>query len=130
MGQFHSISHSGMKLFEKPIESTIGGIVIDLASSPLSAGEHRLAISAGIGGVEIYLPRYAKFVVEGSAVIGGQDVHEGVPIWDRMLEKMKSWLQLPAQVPQHAVENPHPDQEILIRIAIDGAIGGLDIYRV
>lgn len=129
-GQFHSVSHSGMALFKEPIKSTVGGIVIDLASAPLSPGEHKLQIEAGIGGIEIYLPRYAKFVIEGGSAIGGQDVHDGVPVWDRMLERVKGWLKLSNQVPLHAVENPHPGEEIMIRIAIDGAVGGLDIYRI
>jgi hypothetical protein len=129
-GQFHSISHSGMAVFAQPITSTVGGIVIDLASAPLPAGEHRLRIEAGIGGIAIYLPRYAKFVVEGGTAIGGHDVHEGVPVWDRMIDKVKGWLHLSNRVPLRAVANPHPDRQILIRIAIDGAVGGLDIYRV
>ena len=128
-GQFHSISHSGMALFEQPIQSVVGGLVIDLASAPLAPGEHRLRVEAGIGGIEIYLPRYVKFVVEGGSALGGQDVHDGLPVWDRLLERFKGWLHLSSQVPSHAVENPS-DQPIMIRIVVDGMVGGLDIYRL
>lgn len=128
-GQFHSISASGMALFTQRIESTVGGIVVDLASAPITPGEHRLEIEAGIGGIEIYLPKDVKFIVEGSAAIGGQDIHDGLPVWDRMLEKMKGWLHLPTQVPKHIVEPP-AGEPVFIRIVIDGAIGGLDIYRM
>jgi len=73
---FHSISYAGMKIFDAPIESTIGGIEVDLASAPITPGEYRLELDATIGGIEIYLPSYVTFTIEGSAAIGGQDVHE------------------------------------------------------
>src|SRR5690606_6386731 len=113
-GQTHSIAHSGMALFDHPIRTLVGGTVIDLASAPLEPGEHRLEIEPGLGGVEIYLPRSVKFVVER----GGEDVHDGLPWWDRLVRRIKV--------------APQPDQPILIRIAIDGerVTGGLDIYRV
>jgi hypothetical protein len=116
-GQYHSISHSGMTLFDHPIQSLFGGIVVDLASAPLAPGEHRLEIEAGLGGVEIYLPRYAKFVVEGGAAVGGQDVHDGLSLWDRLFKRV-------------TVAPAGHDQPVLIRIVVDRLIGGLDIYRL
>jgi hypothetical protein len=130
MGQFHSISHSGMKLFDHPIESTIGGIEIDLASAPLTPGEHRMEIEATIGGIEIYLPSYVKFTVEGGAAIGGQDVHNGLPIWTRVLHKSMSLFRMQPKIPAHAVPDPDPSQPISIHFVIEGGVGGLDIYRL
>jgi hypothetical protein len=130
MGQFHSISHSGMAIFDRPISSTIGGIVVDLASAPINPGEHKLEIDAAIGGVEIYLPRYVKFVVEGGAAIGGQDVHDGLGFFGGIGHRLAHLFRLSNQVPLQAVENPHPDQPITIHLVIDGGIGGLDIYRI
>jgi predicted membrane protein len=116
-GQYHSIAHSGMALFDRPIRSLVGGTVIDLASAPLVPGEHRLEIETGLGGVEIYLPRYVRFVVE-SGDLGGEEVHEGLPLWDRLFRRIK------------VAPPPGGDRPILIRISIDRVIGGLDIYRV
>jgi hypothetical protein len=129
-GQFHSISASGMALFTRPIESTLGGVVVDLASAPIAPGKHRLEITAGIGGIEIYLPRSVMFIVEGSAAVGGRDIHEGLPVWDRTIERVKAWLRLPTQVPKRAVDSGDPAHPVVIHIVVDGAIGGLDIYRM
>jgi hypothetical protein len=121
----HSIAASGMALFKYPITSTIGGIEIDLASAPIEPGEHRLEIEAAIGGIEIYLPSYVKFTVEGGATIGGYDVHEGPGV----LNKLSRALHL-SRVPLRAVPQPDPSQPISIHFVIDGGIGGIDIYRL
>jgi hypothetical protein len=126
MGNYHSISAAGMKIFDHPIESTIGGIEVDLASAPIEPGEHRLEIEATIGGIEIYLPRYVQFTVEGGAAIGGQDIHNGLPIWTRVLQKLRLSNKLPAR----AVPHPDPAKPISIHFVIEGGIGGLDIYRL
>jgi hypothetical protein len=120
----HSISHSGMKIFDYPIESTIGGIEIDLASAPIAPGEHRLVISAMVGGIEIYLPRYVTFTVEGGPAIGGYDVHDGPGLWNKLMAKLGS------NVPVRAVDSPDPTKPTSIHFVIDGGVGGIDIYRV
>jgi hypothetical protein len=125
---YHSISHAGMKIFEHPIESTIGGLEVDLASAPIDPGEHRLQLEATIGGIEIYLPSYVKFTVEGSAAIGGQDVHDGLPVWTRFGQRLGSVFGIKPKYPSRAV--PNPGQPISIHFVIDGGIGGLDIYRI
>lgn len=127
---FHSISYAGMKIFDAPIESTIGGIEVDLASAPITPGEHRLELDAMIGGIEIYLPSYVTFTIEGSAAIGGQDVHEGLPIWTRMWQKSRAMLGLGNKLPAKAVPHPDPGKPISIHFVIDGGVGGLDIYRL
>jgi hypothetical protein len=129
-GQFHSISASGMAIFDKPISSTLGGIVVDLASAPIDPGEHVLEIDAGVGGIEIYLPRYVKFTVEGGSGIGGQDVHEGLGLWDKLVHKVKDALHLPNQIPEHAAASPDPSRPVNLKIRVDGVVGGLDIYRL
>jgi hypothetical protein len=126
----HSISASGMALFDHPITSTIGGIEIDLASAPLAPGAHRLEIESTIGGIEIYVPRYITFTVEGGAAIGGYDVHDGPGVWNKLVQKLRSVVRLSASVPIHAVDNPDPSKPISIHFVIDGGVGGIDIYRV
>jgi predicted membrane protein len=120
----HSISHSGMKIFDHPIESTFGGIEIDLATAPITPGEHRLEISGTVGGIEIYLPQYVTFTVEGGAAIGGFDVHDGPGIWNKLIAKLGS------NVPVRAVDRPDESKSTSIHFVIDGGIGGIDIYRL
>jgi hypothetical protein len=126
----HSISASGMALFKHPIVSTIGGIEIDLASAPLEPGAHRLEIESTIGGIEIYVPRYVQFTVEGGAAIGGYDVHDGPGVWNKLVHKLRSMVRMPGVTPIRAVDNPDPSKPIAIHFVIDGGVGGIDIYRV
>jgi hypothetical protein len=125
LAMMHSILHSGgMKIFDHPIESTIGGIEIDLATAPITPGEHRLEIIAAFGGIEIYLPHYVTFTVEGGPAIGGYDVHDGPGIWNKLVAK------LGGNVPVRAVDRPDDTKPTSIHFVIKGGIGGIDIYRL
>src|ERR1041385_436297 len=128
MASYHSISLSGMALFERPIETTIGGIELDLASAPIDPGEHELHVGAAIGGIEIYVPSYVKLVVQGGAAIGGYDVHEGLVFFGHMWRKWSKLFGASTPIPVQAV--PAPEQPITIRLFIDSGIGGIDIYRL
>ena len=130
MGTTHSIAHSGMALFGTPIQSTIGGLVIDLASAPIEPGDHELRIEAGIGGIEIYLPRHVKFVVDGGSAIGGQDVHEGHGLLNTIGRKLGGLVGWHSPIPDEAVPSPDPTKPTTIRLVIEGVIGGIDIYRL
>jgi hypothetical protein len=126
----HSISASGMMLFEQPIRSTFGGITIDLASAPIAPGEHRLEIDGGFGGIEIYIPRYVEFAIEGGAELGGQDIHDGLGLWEWLVNRVRDALRLPKAIPDQAVANPDPGKPIKIRMVISNLAGGIDIYRI
>lgn len=126
----HSISDRGMGIFAKRIEALIGGIEVDLVSAPIEPGEHRLEIETSVGGIEIYLPKYVKYTLEGGAVIGGQDVHVGFPWWSRLGRRIAKMAFMPSRIPNEAVPNPSPDQPITIHLVIEGGIGGVDIYRL
>ncbi|HEY1557229.1 MAG TPA: LiaF domain-containing protein [Kofleriaceae bacterium] len=119
-----------MALFDNPIVSTIGGIEIDLASAPIAPGAHRLQIEATIGGIEIYVPEHVKFTIEGGAIIGGYDVHEGLPWWTRLGSSMLKLVGARTKIPQHAVPNFNPDELTTIHFVIEGGIGGIDVYRL
>ncbi len=126
MSQFHSISISGMALFDRPIHSMIGGLTIDLASAPLAAGQHRLELDVTVGGIEIYVPHYVQFTMEGGAVVGGYDVHDGGDLGTRILR----WFRIPTQIPTRAVANPDPANPPRLHFVIDGGVGGVDVYRL
>jgi hypothetical protein len=127
-GQYHSIAVSGMALFRQPIHSTIGGITIDLASAPLAPGVHELRIESAIGGVEIYVPSYVKFSVEGGRIVGGYDVHEGLGWIGRARNSLRRMFRMPNHIPERVA--PAPNEPVTIRVVLDGAFGGLDVYRL
>jgi hypothetical protein len=127
-GQYHSISVSGMQLFRRPIQSTVGGITIDLASAPLVPGVHELRIESAFGGVEIYMPAYVQFTVEGGRIIGGYDVHDGLGWIERAESKLRRVFRMANQIPKRVA--PAPVEPVTIRILLDGVAGGLDVYRL
>jgi len=130
-GQFHSISTSGMMLFQQgAFNSGMGGVVLDLASAPIEPGEYNLEINAAMGGVEIYLPRYVQFTIDGTSVFGGTNIHEGLGWWKSMTARVKDTFSISNQVPEFAVAPIDPERPVKIRFLINSGMGGVNIYRL
>jgi hypothetical protein len=134
-GQTYSIAHSGMQLFEQGrINTAMSSTVIDLVSAPIEPGEYRLEISVTMGGVEIFLPRYVQFTLEGSAFAGGRNVHDGLyegpVIWETMERKLRYMVSLPDQPPDFAIAPPNPARPVRIHFVTHITMGGVDIYRL
>jgi hypothetical protein len=129
-GSFFSISHAGVDIFKEKITSGIGGIVIDLVTAAIPPGEYTMELESGIGGIEIYLPTYAKFTISGTSVLGGADVHEGLGFWGALTHKVKDKLHLTSQIPEHAVAPEDPSKPVKITFKITRGAGGVDIYRL
>ena len=129
-GQHHSISNSGMMLFQQgSITSVVGGIELDLVSAPIDPGEYTLQINAAVGGVDIFLPHYVQFTIDGGSVFGGQDVHNGVDQWHKMQRKLRRIVQLPDEPPAFALAN-HDERPVSIHFMLQMGAGGVDIYRL
>lgn len=129
--QYYSISISGMMLFEQgPIKTGMGGVTIDLASAPIEPGEYTMQIETGMGGVEIYLPRYVQFTTDGGPAFGGVNLHEGLGVWKTLGHKIKDALHLPDQIPDHALADFDPERPVRIHFIIKTGMGGIDIYRL
>jgi Domain of unknown function (DUF4342)/Cell wall-active antibiotics response 4TMS YvqF len=134
-GQAYSISHSGMQLFEQgKINTLMSSTVIDLVSAPIEPGEYRLEISVTMGGVEIFLPRSVQFTLEGSAIAGGRNVHdgyyEGPHIWEITRQKLRYVVNLPEQPPDFAIAPANPGRPVRIHFVTHITMGGVDIYRL
>ncbi len=134
-GQAYSIAHSGMQLFEQGrINTLMSSTVIDLVSAPIEPGEYRLEISVTMGGVEIFLPRSVQFTLEGSALAGGRNVHdgyyEGPHIWETTKQKLRYVVNLPEQPPDFAIAPFNPDRPVRIHFVTHITMGGVDIYRL
>lgn len=130
-GQAYSISLSGMQLFEQgKINTLMSGTVIDLVSAPIEPGEYRLEINVTMGGVEIFLPRYVQFALEGTAIAGGRNVHEGPGVWETMKQKLRYTVSLPDQPPDFALAPSNPERPVRIHLVTHIMMGGVDIYRL
>jgi hypothetical protein len=130
-GQAYSISYSGMQLFQQGKMNTLmSGTVIDLVSAPIEPGEYRLEINVTMGGVEIFLPRYVQFTLEGSAFAGGRNVHEGPGVWETMRQKLRYIINLPDQPPDFATAASNPERPVRIHFVTHIMMGGVDIYRL
>jgi hypothetical protein len=126
---FYSISHSGMALFDEPIESETG-LTIDLVSAPLAPGHHELSVRTSFGGIEIYLPRHVKFTVESERRHGGYEVHEGHGALNRIGRTLRKWLGVRSRIPDRAVDADDPSQPTTLHLVIEGRWGGVDVYRI
>jgi hypothetical protein len=130
-GQSYSIAHSGMLLFEQgSIKTLMSGTVIDLVSAPIEPGEYRLEISVTMGGVELFLPRSVQFTLEGSAIAGGRNVHEGPGVWETMKQKLRYVVTLPDQPSDFALAPSNPERPVRIHFVTHITMGGIDIYRL
>jgi hypothetical protein len=130
-GQSYSISQSGMRLFQQgPISTLMSGTQIDLVSAPIEPGEYRLEINVTMGGVEIFLPRYVQFTLEGSSIAGGRTVHEGPEMWETMKRKLRYIVNLPDSPPDFAFAPPDPERPVRIHFVMHIIMGGVDIYRL
>lgn len=130
-GQDYSISRDGVGLLQNgKISTAIGGITIDLASAPIPPGDHHIEISTVMGGVEIYLPRYVEFTVDGSSVMGNKEVYNGLDFWTALLKKFQDLLHLPSDIPSHAIAPADSSRPVTIHFLINTGMGGVDIYRL
>ena len=120
-----------MRLFEQgAIKTLMSGTVIDLVSAPIPPGEYRLEIHVTMGGVEIFLPHYVEFTLEGSAIAGGRTVHEGPQVWETMKQKLRHLVQLPDQPLDFMFATYNPEQPVRIHFVTHITMGGIDIYRL
>ncbi len=129
-GQVFSISASGKLLFsQETLSSTIGGILVDLVSAPIDPGDYRLHIKTGFGGVEIFLPHYVQYTIEGGSGFGGRDTHNGTKSWNHMRQQLQGTADLPHDVPPYA-QASHEEHPVTIRFEIETGLGGVDIYKL
>jgi hypothetical protein len=120
-----------MRLFEQgAIKTLMSGTVIDLVSAPIESGEYRLEITVTMGGVELFLPRSVQFTLEGSAIAGGRNVHEGSGVWETMKQKLRYVVTLPDQPPDFAIAPSNPERPVRIHFVTHITMGGVDIYRL
>ena len=97
-------------------------------SAPIDSGEYTLEINTALGGVDIYLPHYVQFTIDGSSVFGGRDVHNSVA-WRKMRKKVRHIVLLPDEPPAFALAN-HDERPVSIHFILTTTVGGIDIYQL
>lgn len=129
--QLYSISHSGMFLFQQsPFVAVMGSIAIDLVSAPIEPGDYQLEVSATMGSVEVFLPHYVQFTVEGGVSMGGSNVHEGPGAWEVIKQKLRSQILLPDRPPDFAIAESNPERPVRLRFITHVTMGSVELYRL
>jgi len=129
--QLYSISHSGMFLFQQsPYVAVMGSITIDLVSAPMEPGDYQLEVSATMGSVEVFLPHYVQFTVEGGVSMGGGNVHEGPGAWEVIKQKLRPQIMLPDRPPDFAIAESNPERPVRIRFITHVTMGSVELYRL
>jgi hypothetical protein len=129
--QLYSISHSGMFLFQQsPYVAVMGSIAIDLVSAPIEPGDYQLEVGATMGSVEVFLPHYVQFTVEGGVSMGGSNVHEGPGAWEVIKQKLRSQILLPDRSPDFAIAESNPERPVRIRFITHVTMGSVELYRL
>jgi len=128
---FISIAHAGTALFEQgPIQVGVGSVSIDLVSAPIPPGEYDLEIVSGVGSVEIYIPNYVQFTVNGGAFAGSTEIYEGLPLWERIGHSINDALGIKNRIPDHAVAPASSEQQVRIDLHVKTGFGSIEIYRL
>jgi Cell wall-active antibiotics response LiaF, C-terminal len=129
--QLYSISHSGMSVFQQgPFVAVMGSIMIDLVSAPLEPGEYQVEVSATMGSIEVFLPHYVQFTVEGGVSMGDNNVHEGPGAWEVIKQKLRTQILLPDQPPDYAIAQSNPERPVRIRFITHVTMGSVELYRL
>ena len=129
--QLYSISHSGMFVFQQgPFVAVMGSVMIDLVSAPIEPGEYQLEVSATMASVEVFLPHYVQFTVEGGVSMGGSNVHEGPGAWETIKQKLRPQILLPDQPPDFAIAESNPERPVHIRFITHITMGSVELYRL
>jgi len=129
--QLYSISHSGMFVFQQgPFVAVMGSVMIDLVSAPIEPGEYQVELNATMGSVEVFLPHYVQFTVEGGVSMGGSNVHEGPGAWEIIKQKLRPQILLPDQPPDFAIAESNPERPVRIRFITHITMGSVELYRL
>ncbi len=129
--QLYSISHSGMFVFgQGPFVAVMGNVMIDLVSAPIEPGEYQVEVSATMASVEVFLPHYVQFTVEGGVSMGGSNVREGPGAWEIIKQKLRPQILLPDQPPDFASAESNLERSVRIRFITHITMGSVELYRL
>jgi hypothetical protein len=110
--------------------TVMGSLVIDLVSAPISPGTYDIRLTAAMGSIQIFLPAYARVLLNGETFWSGRRVVHGEAFWQEMQNAaLNSNLQVPNTVPAWATAS-HEEYPVTLRFTINTIMGGLHIYQL
>lgn len=129
-GQEFSISQLGLAIFQEDFTTLMSGVDIDLATMPIPPGQYELRVNSTMTGVEIYLPHYVRFTINGNSIMSSKDIHSGAKYWRKLTRKFKKIMSLPDYPPEFALTDFNPQQPVIIHLMLNTAMSGVSIYQL
>ena len=112
------------------ITTVMGALVIDLVSAPITPGTYDIRLNAVMGGIQLFLPAYARVQVNGETFWGGNQVYRGETFWQEMRKAFaNSTIHVPTTLPVWATAS-YEEYPVTLRFTINTTMGGAQIYQL
>jgi predicted membrane protein len=110
--------------------TVMGALVIDLVSASITPGTYHIRLNAVMGGIQIFLPAYARVQLNGETFWGGNRVYRGEAFWQEMRKAFTNTiLQVPPTPPAWATAS-YEEHPVTLQLAISTTMGGAHIYQL
>ena len=110
--------------------TVMGALVIDLVSAPIPAGTYDIRLNAVMGGIQIFLPAYAKVQLNGETFLGGKHIYHSKAFSDEMQQAFASSnIQVPTTLPAWATAS-YEEYPVTLRFTINTTMGGAQLYQL
>ncbi len=110
--------------------TVMGALVIDLVSAPIEPGTYDIRLNAVMGGIQLFLPAYAKVHLNGETFLGGNRVYRGEAFWREMRKAFANTIvPVPSTPPVWATAS-YEDHPVTLHLTISTTMGGAHIYQL
>ena len=110
--------------------TVMGALVIDLVSAPIPEGTYDIRLTAIMGGIQIFLPAYAKVQLNGETFWGGKRTYHGAAFSEEMRQAFaNSTIHVPTTLPVWATAS-YEEYPVTLRFTINTTMGGAHIYQL
>lgn len=110
--------------------TVMGSLIIDLVSAPITPGTYHIRLNAVMGGIQIFLPAYAKVHLNGETLWGGKRVYRGEAFWKHMQQAVANTvIRMPTTTPAW-VTAAYEDYPVTLQFTINTTMGGVHIYQL
>jgi Cell wall-active antibiotics response 4TMS YvqF len=117
-------------LTDDEFTTVMGSLIIDLVSAPITPGTYDIRLTAIMGGIQIFLPAYAKVQLNGETFWGGKRIYRGKEFSQEMQQAFaNSTIQVPTTPPLWATAS-YEEYPVILRFTINTTMGGANIYQL